>query len=245
MRSRTLLLVLPVLLAVGCTQIQRSEGHEPLRVLFVGNSLTATNDLPAVVALLAKSLGPSKVEYRTIAPGGVSLEDHWAAGAAPAELAAGNWDAVVLQQGPSSLPESQVNLTEWARRFADAARANGVRPALLTVWPESVRSYALPDVIRSYANAAKAADAELYPAGLAWQAAWRRNPRLPLYGPDGFHPSPLGTYLTALVVLAGLTGEPPIGLPFRIDRPDFQLDVSAARATLLHDAAAEALAGNG
>ena len=107
-----------------------------------------------------------------------------------------------------------------------------------------MRSYALPDVIRSYANAARAADAELYPAGLAWQAAWRRNPRLPLYGPDGFHPSPLGTYLTALVVLAGLTGEPPIGLPFRIDRPGFRLDVSAARANLLHDAAAEALAGS-
>ena len=77
------------------------------------------------------------------------------------------------------------------------------------------------DVIRSYANAAKAADAELYPAGLAWQAAWRRSPTLPLYGPDGFHPSPLGTYLAAIVVLAGLTDEPPLGFPIRIDRPGF------------------------
>ena len=66
--------------------------------------------------------------------------------------------------------------------------------------------------------------------------------RLPLYGPDGFHPSPLGTYLTALVVLAGLTDQPPLGFPIRIDRPGFHLDVSAARATLLRNAAAEALA---
>ena len=64
----------------ACTQAQGSEGQEPLRVLFVGNSLTATNDLPAVVATLAKTLGPSEIEYRTIAPGGVSLEDHWARG---------------------------------------------------------------------------------------------------------------------------------------------------------------------
>ena len=81
-----------------------------------------------------------------------------------------------------------------------------MRPALLTVWPESERSYALPAVIRSYRDAARAAHAELYPAGRAWQAAWRRNPRLPLYGADGFHPSQLGTYLTALVVARGPTG---------------------------------------
>ena len=116
MRSRTLLLVLPVLLAVGCAQIQRSDGQAPLRVLFVGNSLTGTNDLPAVVATLREDFG-TEIEYRTIAPGGMSLEDHWAAGQAPAALASGNWDAVVMQQGPSALPESQANLREWARRL--------------------------------------------------------------------------------------------------------------------------------
>ena len=58
----------------------RSDGDEPLRVLFVGNSLTHTNDLPAVVATLARSRG-TEIEYETIAPGGFSLEDHWNAGA--------------------------------------------------------------------------------------------------------------------------------------------------------------------
>jgi hypothetical protein len=241
MRSRTLLLVLSVLLAVGGAQAEGNDGPKPLRVLFVGNSLTSTNDLPAVVATLARTFGRSEIKYRTIAPGGVSLEDHWAAGTAVAELDSGAWDAIVMQQGPSSLAESQVNLREWTIRFADTARAHHVRPALLTVWPESERSYALPAVIRSYAKAAKAARAELYPAGLAWQAAWRRNPRLPLYGADGFHPSQLGTYLTALVVLGGLTHEPPINRPFRINRSGLRLNVSAARGKLLHDAATEAL----
>jgi hypothetical protein len=241
MRRRTLLLVLSVLLAVGGARATGSNGSEPLRVLFVGNSLTATNDLPAVVATLANTFGHSEIRYRTIAPGGVNLEDHWGAGTAVAALDSGEWDAIVMQQGPSSLPESQVNLREWAVRFADRAREHHVRPALLTVWPESERSYAFPAVIRSYRDAARAAQAELYPAGGAWQAAWRRNPRLPLYGPDGFHPSRLGTYLTALVVLAGLTHEPPINRPFRINRPGFRLTVSAARARLLRDAAAEAL----
>ena len=100
----------------------------------------------------------------------MSLEDHWNAGRVPAEIATGEWDAVVMQQGPSALPESQVNLREWAERLAELAREHGTRPALLTVWPEGYRVNALGDVIASYANAAKAAGAELYPAGLAWQA---------------------------------------------------------------------------
>jgi hypothetical protein len=158
-----------------------------------------------------------------------------------AALAEGGWDAVVLQQGPSALPESQAHLREWATRFSAAARAQGTRPALLTVWPESYRQHALPDVISSYASAARASGATILPAGAAWRAAWRRNPRLALYGPDGFHPSPLGTYLAAVVVLAGLTGEEPTGRPFRLVRPGFRLTVTAARARLLRAAAREAL----
>jgi lysophospholipase L1-like esterase len=238
---RRLLALAAAALLAGCAQPALEGGREPLRVLFVGNSLTDTNDLPAVVATLARGLG-TEIEYETIAPGGTSLEDHWNAGRVPAAIASGRWDAVVMQQGPSALPESQANLREWAERLAALAREHGTRPALLTVWPEDYRSGALGDVIASYANAATAAGAELYPAGAAWQAAWSRAPGLPLYGPDGFHPSPLGTYLAALVVCAGLTGQAPPAVAFSVARPGFRLVVSEARARLLRSAAVDALA---
>jgi hypothetical protein len=117
-----------------------------------------------------------------------------------------------MQQGPSALPESQANLREWASRFAAEARARGVRPALLTVWPESYRRRALPDVIASYRRAAAAARAELLPGGLAWLLAWRCDSRLPLYGADGFHPSRLGTYTAALTVYGRLFRAPVLSL---------------------------------
>ena len=113
-----------------------------------------------------------------------------------------------MQQGPSALPESQVDLRRWAVVFADEARAVGTRPALLTVWPEAYRRPALSDVIISYRSAAEAAGAQLFPAGEAWHAAWDCNARLPLYGPDGFHPSTLGTYVAALVVYGRLFKAP-------------------------------------
>ena len=97
--------------------------REPLRVLFVGNSLTATNDLPAIVAALAAAAKRVPIEYGTVAPGGVNLEDHWTFTGARDALLARPWDVVVLQQGPSSLPESQVDLRTWAVRWAELGNA--------------------------------------------------------------------------------------------------------------------------
>jgi hypothetical protein len=176
---------------------------EPLRVLFVGNSLTATNDLPAEVVRLAAAAG-RKAETGTVVEDGYSLEDHWNRGDATREILSGRWDAVVLQQGPSSLPESQAHLRTWAQRFAALARRGGAHPGLLTVWPESARRPALAAVISSYRKAADAARADLFPAGDAWRRAWACNRRLALYGSDGFHPSSLGTHLAALVVYGRL-----------------------------------------
>src|SRR5262245_35655905 len=193
---------------------RRAQTNAQLRVLFIGNSLTAVNDLPHVVS----TLSGGRIAYRTVAPGGVSLEDHWALTGARDALDDGAWDYVVLQQGPSTLADSAANLREWTVRWADAIRAHHARPAVCEVWPDSAFGvrWSFPTVVHSYRQAARAAQATFLPAGEAWQAAWRRNPRLQLYGPDGFHPSRLGTTLAALVIYARLTGTPPVrvALPY-------------------------------
>jgi hypothetical protein len=196
--------IVAMLVAAGGSGAQQAP---PLRVLFVGNSLTTTNDLPAVVAGLAAAIGRG-VEVGRVTSDGYALEDHWNDGRVRTELASGGWDAVIMQQGPSALPESQVMLREWAIRLSDEARTAGARPGLLTVWPESYRRQALSDVIASYRVAATAANADVYPAGDAWFAAWRCNPKLALYGRDGFHTSKLGTYVAALVVVGKLFRAP-------------------------------------
>jgi hypothetical protein len=225
-------IVFVFLLATACGGASAGSASTKLDVLFVGNSLTAANDLPAVVA----SLSHGAIAYRTIAPGGVNLEDHWTLTGAREALESGSWDDVVLQQGPSTLPESASNLREWAVRWADAIRARGARPAVYEVWPDSAFGVRLsfPAVIRSYRAASDAAGALFLPAGEAWRAAWRRNARLPLYGPDGFHPSKLGTTLAALVIVARLTSTPVarIALPY-----------PAKTAKLLRAAAADAIRG--
>ena len=213
------------------------------RVLLIGNSLTAANDLAVMVEALADSAGLSwKVEALTA--GGASLEDHWARVGTRDRIRTGNWDAVVLQQGPSSLPESRANLREWAAVFDGAIRAAGARTSLYMVWPERNRLDAFDRVRDSYALAAADVGGNLLAAGESWRAAWRQDPAAPLYGLDGFHPSPEGSYAAALAIVAGLTGLSAAGLPGTLTYPDGEglVSVPEPLAGILRSAATEAAA---
>ena len=185
---------------------------EQLRVLFVGNSLTRDNDLPAMTAQLAASADAPPLVVGRVIRSGYSLGDHWDEGVAPGMIRQGHWDVVVLQQGPSALPESQADLLANTRKFATVAAEHGARVALLMVWPEVNRPAARDSVRMSYANAAAAVDGILVPAGEAWRAAWRHDPTLELYSGDGFHPALMGSYLAALALYEQLYGRSPIGV---------------------------------
>lgn len=220
-------------LAPSEPEAQRRNDAAGGRVLFIGNSLTEANGLPAMVETLSRQGGGTSITAESVVVGGFSLEDHWNQGTAQRRIAERGWSTVVLQQGPSSLPESQVSLREWTARFDTAIRASGARTALYMVWPESNRRDAFDAVSRSYARAAEDVTGMLLPVGEAWRGAWRRDPDMPLYGPDGFHPTTTATYLAALVIYQQITGRSPVGLPALAGMP-------ADRARLLQEAAQEA-----
>jgi hypothetical protein len=214
---------------------------ETLRVLFIGNSLTYTNDLPWIVAALSRG-GEVEIEAGMIAHPNAALEDHWDDVNVRREIATKRWNVVVMQQGPSSLASSRANLVEWAVKLADEIRASGARPALLTVWPDVSRRAYLDDVIESYEMAAKACGCELLPAGRAWKEAWARSRWLSLYGADGFHPGPEGSYLAALVIWGGLTGADVGTAPAMLELGEGKVvRVRESRVTVYRDAAAAAL----
>jgi hypothetical protein len=193
---------------------------EPLRVLFIGNSLTAWNDLPNLFASLAQAGGHARPVVRTIAVGGFSLEDHWNQGDAQKAIATGKWHFVVLQQGPSALIESRRLLVDYTRRFADVARASGATPALYMVWPSRSRASDFPGVSTSYTAAARAVNGRLLPAGDAWRRVLRDHQDIALYSDDGLHPTVAGSYLAALVIYRELYDSPVTGLPpLGLDEP--------------------------
>ena len=183
----------------------------PTRILFIGNSLTYSNDLPAMVCAMARSAG-RQVTCESVAKPDYGLEEHWNDREARQAIAR-RWDVVVLQQGPSSLPESRRLLIDYTRRFDAEISKAGARTALFMVWPSRARRGDFPGVSQSYTAAAKDVKGLLLPAGDAWRAAWAVDSGFPLYSPDGFHPSPMGTYLSALVIYEQIFAEPPPAVP--------------------------------
>jgi len=181
-------------------------------VLFIGNSLTAANNLPLMLEAVARQRGET-IACEVVAYPDFSLEDHWQRGDAVRAIARGGWTTVVLQQGPSALPESRVLLRAYVKKFDAEIRKAGARTALYMVWPSAARRGDFEGVHQSYEGAAKDVGGLLLPVGDAWRAAWRRDGTLALYGPDGFHPTPLASYLAALVMFQQLTGASPVGLP--------------------------------
>lgn len=214
------------------------------RVLFVGNSLTYGNNLPSIVEALAKARGKNMLAD-AVTLGGASLEDHWNDGTARRVIARGGWDVVVLQQGPSAT-EGRPVLLEYGGRFVEEIRKVKAAPAYYMVWPDKRRFQDFDGVSESYRMAAEAANGYCFPVGDAWRAAWRLDPKMPLYSGDGFHPTREASYLAALVMVQQLFGENPAGLPHQLKlRSGGSLSIPAARAKILQQAAAEADAAFG
>jgi hypothetical protein len=213
MRAPLLIAIASVVMSacsVGPTATHGEEQSADTTILFVGNSLTYVHDVPRLVSALAQRHGMS-IATVSIASPNYSLEDHWHSGIA-SDIRRIRPDFVVMQQGPSSLPDSRAHLVLWSGRLAEVIREVGAEPALYMVWPDATRRFAFPDVEASYAAAAQSIDGMLLPVGTTWLRAWDIDPSLPLYG-DGLHASYLGALAAAYTIVAGLLDIDPAQLP--------------------------------
>lgn len=213
-----------------------------LRLLFMGNSLTYVNLLPVMVDSLAAAAGIPIISTMMASPS-YALVDHYDILERRALVQNGDFDFVIMQQGPSSLPESRVLLLDGVRLWNPLIRAGGARPALYAVWPEKARSNVFPDVSESYRLAAVEVDGLFFPVGDTWVETWARRPDAALYGPDDFHPSVAGTYAAAVVIVSMLGHRDPESLPthFNLD-PAIGVEPDSALGATIR-AAAKAVIG--
>ncbi len=212
--------------------------------MFIGNSLTYTNDLPEMLERLLESKGIEVSAVEMEARPDFALQDHWSSKTTMTTLSSTDWDVVIMQQGPSAT-EGRPSLLKYARLFAAEIRKVDAMPAFYMVWPSAARLRDFPGVADSYRTAAQSVDGMLFPVGEAWVAAFLSDPEIRLYGRDGFHPSRLGTYLAALVMFEQLSGCDPRSLPSEIPGLRKGDPVDPRVAGILHEAASRANVNHG
>lgn len=191
----------------------KADAASSVSILFVGNSLTQVNDLPAVFKRFAAE-SPSHFEVETVAvtPGGAFLYDHWKRGEALAALREERPNFLVLQ-GQSTEPlVAPKSFSQSAGLFkAEADRVNA-KTIMFATWArpagdpyyKDATSGGSPEAMQAgldsgYATVAKDIGAILAPVGVAFERAQQNSPKIRLL--DGTqHPSPAGTYLAAAVL---------------------------------------------
>lgn len=223
----------------------------PLRVLFLGNSYTYVNDLPAMTAAFAASAGVT-VQTAAVTLGGASLQVLAMGTAALPTVAQGGWKFVVVQ-GQSLEPlDSPGAFALGAKTLADAAKAVGAVPAFYTTWPRAPGNGLYWDAITGgtpgdmaqrlqdgYQQAADANGGIRVRVGDAWMLVLTGHPGVEMYQADGSHPSVAGTYLAACVFAATLAGVAPAEVTWHPP------EVSEADAVALREVCRSALACTG
>jgi hypothetical protein len=204
-----------------------------LNVLFIGNSFTARNDVPGLIAQLAAARGKS-LEHRLISAGGAPLRRHWNAGQARAVIEREGFDRVVLQE-QSTLPiKNAARMHENVRLFDAAIKSAGAKTVLYMTWARRHAPQSQQAITDAYTDIAHELDAILVPVGLAWQNFLATHDHPLLHDRDASHPTLAGSYLAACVFLAVLFGENPIGIdagPAALPAPDRLLLQKAAWQT--------------
>lgn len=187
--------------------------QDTLRVLFIGNSYTYFNNLAQTVSALSDSTNlVIRAEHSTYP--GARLADHYFGinGLKTIEkIRSGKYKAVVLQSFSMQPVQAPDSLIKYTTLLADIAKKAGAKVYLYETWArEKVPQYQL-EISKAYAEAGKKTESTVVPVGSVWKLARETYPSIKLFREDGSHPSPLGTYLTAMVFVREFTGEFPKG----------------------------------
>ncbi len=180
--------------------------EKPIKVLFVGNSLTHSNNLPQLVETGAIKMGVA-LEATMLAYPNYAIEDHWQERKVQHLLAQGNYDFLVLQQGPSSQDEGRQMLLDYGAKFKEVCKESNTRLVFFMVWPSLNYFRTFEQVIANYYEAAQFNNALLCPVGEVWKEHIGKSGDLSFYSADGFHPSQKGSLVAAQVIVETLLQE--------------------------------------
>jgi len=216
------------------------------RILFVGNSHTFSNDLPAIFSEVAAAMGrPSDVQeltegYYTLTQYADNTDELGAA--LEQKLTGEHWDFVFLQENTNdAFAFAEENMLPAAAALDEKIRGAGGQTALLMTWtPKDGASIFTPEQVQAVLaqnliQVSSQLNSLLVPGGVAFMRCMEQCPDIGLWAEDGMHPSLEGSYLAACLAYAVIFQETPVGC-------SYTADIDAGTAARLQEVAAGFLA---
>lgn len=215
--------------------------EEPLRVLFIGNSYTYGNNLPAMVQRLSELTGGRKVVTEQVTNGGWTLQMHWLQGKAPGRLKEGKWDYVVLQDHSLRPIDDRPQFERFSRLFVHQIRQQGGKAVFYMTWARRHRPETQERLTTSYRRIAVEQKSLLAPVGEAWRSILTGPEPIRLHLGDDSHPNEPGTYIAAITILSAIRGQVVSPSPSEIPQIPDRLSNGKPRDLRLDPATAERL----
>ena len=203
---------------LSAAQPKDGQSKDEVHVLFIGNSLTYGNDLPKMIAELAKAGKQRPMRHERETPGGCTLEKHWKDGKALAKIQARKWDFVILQDQSQAPLLKRDSMFDHGKKLNAEIKKQGAKTILYMTWALQNKPDDQPAISKAYLDLSKELKAEIAPVGNAWQSALKADMKLVLHTNDKKHPNATGTYLAACVFYATIYGKSPEGLPGSIGK---------------------------
>ena len=215
------------------------------RVLFLGNSYTAVNNLPQLVKDVALSAGDTLV-FDSNTPGGYQLADHSIDVTSKSKIMAGGWQYVIMQ-GQSQEPIMMYNqFTSGGIALYDLVRQYNscAVPLLYMTWgrkngdavncpsfPLMCTYQGMDTTIRDrYLSLASVIKVEVSPVSVLWNYLRQNYPGIELYQTDESHPSLAGSYAAACCFYAAIFKKDPSLITY-------DAGLSAADASVIRNSA--------
>lgn len=206
--------ILMFITLISTLQIVHSQDTK--KVLFLGNSYTAANNLPNLISQMATNTGDVLI-YDSNTPGGHRFMNHVSNNTTTNKINSDDWDFVILQaqsqETSFSQAQMEIELYPFASQLVNTIRTNYncSQPLFYMTWGREngdnnncafipwVCTYeGMDDAIRSaYIFMAEENTSEVAPVGAIWRYLRANHPEIDLYTNDGSHPSLAGSYAAA------------------------------------------------
>jgi len=184
-------------------QLESQSKKTEVNILFIGNSLTYTNNLPLLVKKQAKQHGIT-VNTKTVAKPNYAISDHWHEAEVQKLIASKNYHFVIIQQGPSSQLDGRQLLIDYGKKYSALCKNNNAKLVYFMVWPPINHPERFEGVINNHRYAAKINNAILCPVGEVWKKHFNATNKYDYYSADGFHPSRKGSNSAAKIIVEHL-----------------------------------------